>query len=82
MRAFRPVLILAGLVLVGQVLERRGLQPFGTLAGLPYDLRVPTLQRVRERLWDPDNPQVITPTVFGLGFGVNFGAVARRLGLL
>lgn len=46
---------------------------------VPYDFRRPTFARVQERLWAPDNPQVMTPQVFGVGWTVNFG---RLLSLL
>jgi hypothetical protein len=54
----------------------------GDLAGLvPYDLRPPTLDRLRERVWAPQDPHVIVPRVFGVGWTVNAGRVvwlARR----
>lgn len=42
---------------------------------VPYELRVPTLQRARERLWDPDAEHVVGPRVFGVGWSVNLGKV-------
>ena len=45
---------------------------------VPYDLRVPTLQRLRQRLWDPDEPRLFVPTVFGVGWTVNLARVLRR----
>jgi hypothetical protein len=51
------------------------------LGGVPYDLRPPTLDRVRERLWNPESDEILTPEVFGVGWTVNFGAVAKKLGL-
>jgi hypothetical protein len=46
----------------------------GKLAGwVPYDLRLPTPARVHERLWNPADPRVLVPTVFGVGWTVNFG---------
>jgi Family of unknown function (DUF5808) len=48
----------------------------GAVAGLvPYDLRMPTAARVRERLWAPDNPHVVVPQVIGVGWTLNFGRV-------
>jgi hypothetical protein len=52
----------------------------GTLLGVPYELRVPTAERVASRWWNPLDPHVIVPRLFGLGWTVNFGAVAVRLG--
>jgi hypothetical protein len=45
----------------------------GRLLAVPYDFRVPTLDRVRERMWAPDNYHLLTPQVFGLGWTVNLG---------
>ncbi len=44
---------------------------------IPYDLRLPTAQRYRERLWAPENPRVIVPRVFGVGWTVNLGRLAK-----
>jgi hypothetical protein len=53
----------------------------GRLAGLvPYDLRRPTLARLRQRMWAPDG-RLVTPQVFGVGWTLNVGrllALARR----
>ena len=54
----------------------------GRVLGMPYDLRVPTASRVARRWWDPLNPQIVVPRVFGVGWTVNYGALAVRLGLV
>ena len=47
----------------------------GTVGGfIPYDFRIPTPERVRARLWDPEG-DVISPQVFGVGWSVNIGRV-------
>ncbi|ROS27869.1 DUF5808 domain-containing protein [Cellulomonas sp. PhB150] len=54
----------------------------GTVVGfVPYDFRIPTVARLKERLWDPESSHVINPRVFGVGWTVNLGkvvAVARK----
>lgn len=45
--------------------------PQGELLGLPYDLRRPTLARVKARLWQPGGP-LLTPKVWGWGYTFNF----------
>ncbi|WP_186812614.1 DUF5808 domain-containing protein [Cellulomonas composti] len=48
----------------------------GIVAGfVPYDFRMPTLERVRERLWDPEGAHLFSPHVFGVGWTVNLGRV-------
>ena len=54
----------------------------GNVLGVPYDLRVPTSERVAERLWNPRDPRIWMPRVFGMGWDVNMGAVAVRLNLI
>jgi uncharacterized membrane protein len=49
----------------------------GTLWGIPYDWRRPTVARAKSRLWNPDEPRLLVPRVFGLGWDINF---ARLLG--
>ena len=65
--------IALGIAAVSQQLQRpveeRDWQ--GTVAGVPYDLRPPTLARVRERWWNPDDPRLFTPHVFGVGWSMN-----------
>ena len=51
----------------------------GVVAGfVPYDFRMPTVDRVRERMWDPEG-SIVQPSVFGVGWTVNFGRVMAAL---
>ncbi len=54
----------------------------GRLLGVPYELRMPTTARVRSRWWDTSNPKVLVPKVFGVGWTINFGGLAVKMGLL
>lgn len=49
----------------------------GTFLGVPYDWRRPTVARAKERWWNPAEPRLFTPKVYGWGWDVNF---ARLLG--
>ncbi len=42
---------------------------------VPYDFRPPTITRVRERLWAPDDERIVVPQPFGVGWTVNVGRV-------
>ncbi|HEY4453688.1 MAG TPA: DUF5808 domain-containing protein [Pseudonocardiaceae bacterium] len=44
---------------------------------VPYDLRPPTLAKVRDRVWDPENPNLIVPHAFGIGWTINLGRVYK-----
>jgi hypothetical protein len=48
----------------------------GVLVGfVPYDLRLPTLERIKERVWAPGTARLIGPRVFGVGWTLNVGRV-------
>lgn len=49
------------------------------LGWLPYDLRVPTVERVRRSLWSPEDPRLILPRAFGVGWSPNLGRLAKTL---
>lgn len=52
----------------------------GKVAGtIPYDFRVPTLDRLRHAYWDPDSDQIFSENVFGVGWAVNIPVAARKL---
>jgi hypothetical protein len=74
-------LISIGLLIASVVKELR-LPPaertwHGKIAGIfPYDLRLPTPARLQAALWNPDDPRVLVPTAFGVGWSVNFSALA------
>jgi Family of unknown function (DUF5808) len=52
-------------------------QRTGTFLGVPYDWRRPTRARVKERWWNPADPKLFTPKVYGMGWDIN---LARLLG--
>lgn len=54
----------------------------GRVLGMPYDLRNPSSDRFATRMWDPSNPRVLVPKALGVGWTVNFGAVAVALHLV
>jgi hypothetical protein len=52
----------------------------GKVAGVvPYDFRIPTVDRLREAYWSPDNEQVFSEKVFGVGWAVNIPVAARKI---
>jgi uncharacterized membrane protein len=51
----------------------------GQILYVPYDFRVPTLDRIRQRWWNPDDPRLLTPKVFGLGWAVNVGRLVELI---
>lgn len=83
-RWLRITINLAGLALLAAALARELRKPaeertwHGQVLGMvPYDFRPPTLERVRQAFWSPDDPRILTPTVFGVGWTLNFGRLSR-----
>ncbi len=54
----------------------------GTVFGVPFDTRGATDAGVRGRIWAPSEPRILVPRLIGLGWTLNLGALAVRLGLL
>lgn len=45
----------------------------GEIAGfIPYDFRMPTVERVMDAYWNPEEPRIFTDRVLGVGWGINF----------
>ena len=83
-RSYGPIKLLM-FVLTGAALIQELRKPsdqrtwHGVVAGfVPYDFRMPTVDRVRERLWDPE-AAVVQPQVFGVGWTLNFGRLLAAL---
>jgi len=83
----RIVKLLAFAVFVAAIVEQLRLPAEertweGRVGGLvPYDFRMPTLDRARSRWWNPEDDRVFVPTVFGVGWTIKFARLARFLGL-
>lgn len=54
----------------------------GKLLGVvPYDFRMPTVERLRSAYWNPRSPKVFTDRPLGVGWSVNIPTALRRLGV-
>lgn len=80
--------IAAGLAAIGVAVATELKKPaeertgHGEIAGfIPYDLRRPTADSVREKLWNPAG-NFWSPSVFGVGWAPNLGRLAAQFGLL
>lgn len=49
----------------------------GRVVGVPYDLRRPTWDRVRQSWWAPQDPRLVTPRAFGVGWALNVGRITE-----
>ena len=73
------VMVIIGLAaLMGLALRQQWQMPpeertwHGTLYGIPYDFRWPTIERLRETFWNKDTARVLVPHAFGMGWSINF----------
>jgi hypothetical protein len=53
----------------------------GSIAIFPYDFRMPTVERFKERYWNPDDERIFTPQFFGVGWSINVAQILNRVGL-
>lgn len=44
---------------------------------IPYELRPPTFQRIRNAYWAPKDHHVFTDTAFGVGWSLNLGRLVH-----
>ena len=60
----------------------RSKKSHGRFLGVPFDWRVPSLGEVRQKLWNPADDRLFTPTTFGIGWVPNAHQLLQRLGYL
>jgi hypothetical protein len=51
----------------------------GEIAGVPYDFRAPSVDKLRRAAWDPENPNVVGPPAFGVGWSINLARIAAMV---
>ena len=44
---------------------------YGKIAGIPYDFRLPTVERIRDTFWNKNTSQIFLPQAFGIGWSIN-----------
>ncbi|HET8569484.1 MAG TPA: hypothetical protein VFM93_10920 [Candidatus Limnocylindria bacterium] len=81
-RAFRTA---AWLALFGAIYQELRKPPeertwHGKVLGIvPYDLRMPSIEKVRKAYWDPSRDEIFSEDVVGVGWAVNIPVAIRRL---
>ena len=70
--------VTTALTVAAAVYAVRSRQPYGRFFGIPYDFRMPTLSKIKERLWNPEDERIFTPNVFGAGWSVNAYQLVKR----
>lgn len=52
----------------------------GKVAGfIPYDFRVPTVEKMKAAYWDPESDRLFSDHVVGVGWAVNIPVLVRKL---
>ncbi len=54
----------------------------GKLGFIPYDFRLPTLQRFKDAYWNEASTAIFTPEPWGIGWAVNFYALLEKMRLV
>ncbi len=83
-RILQATAITLSLVAVCQELEKPKEERrwYGTVAGfIPYDFRMPAIEKIKEAYWNPYESRIFSPEVFGIGWAINFYALLERLSL-
>lgn len=76
---WKLVLAVIGVVAIVQELRKSAEERtwHGKVAGfVPYDFRMPTIERFRETYWNPDGP-VLSSKAWGVGWAPNLGALKK-----
>jgi hypothetical protein len=50
----------------------------GTIAGVPYNFRLEEWGDIAGEYWNPNSDAILSPHAIGIGWGINFAAVAQR----
>ena len=49
---------------------------------MPYDFRMPTLERIHQAYWNLNEPRLFTDRVLGVGWAINFYSLLQVLSAL
>ena len=57
-------------------------QSHGRYYNVPFEFRIPTIERAKKRVWNPSDRRLFTPNIFGVGWTLNLHEAARRLNII
>lgn len=83
MKALGRLIRLAILFVLVQALREQLNRPeeertwFGRIGPVPYDFRVPTMERLRSAYWNPDSDRLFSDRVFGIGWAINLSQLLK-----
>jgi hypothetical protein len=79
---WRTIVAVIGVIAIVQELRKAPDERtwHGKVADLvPYDFRIPTVERVRNTYWNPEGP-ALSAKAFGIGWAPNFGILTKLFG--
>ena len=81
MRELRAILRIAttAFTVAAVIYAIRTKRPAGRLLSVPYEFRMPSVERLRRRMWNPDDDRVITPSFFGIGWSINLYQAVQQI---
>jgi len=85
MRKIRRLTVFAAAALTVAAIAQELLRPkdertwHGRILGVPYDFRLPTLDRVKATFWNP-HAGLLTPHAFGVGWSLNLYRLTHPTG--
>ena len=80
-RMFEAAAITITLAAVCQELEKPKEERHwhGKVGIIPYDFRLPTMERLKQSYWNAGDSRIFTPEAFGIGWGINFFALLDKM---
>ena len=54
----------------------------GKVGFIPYDFRLPTVEKVKKAYWNPNEHRVFTERAFGIGWAFNFHTLLENLRIM
>jgi len=83
-RLVQAAVITVALAAVCQEMEKpkEERQWHGKVGFVPYDFRLPTIERLKETYWNPDDSRIFTPEVIGIGWAINLYALLDKMRLI
>lgn len=80
-RAIQATVITVALAAVCQEMEKPAEERHwhGKLGFIPYDFRLPTIERLKQAYWNPESDSIFGPEAWGIGWAVNFHALLEKM---
>ena len=83
-RLFQAAVITISIAAVCQELEKPKEERkwHGKVGFVPYDFRLPTIERIKQAYWNPEESRIFTPEAFGIGWAINLYVLLEKLRLI